>query len=179
MSGIKGKGIVVAPGIGHAIAACDILLPRMQSGPDWIFFAIAAVSVLYVLKAIRLSRESLHPIFKRFAIGFLIGLLYYVQWGKPTGDKPINNGIFFGVVTAAVFHQKRRRYYSRKLRDQVITRHFKDRKHEYDTKKHHIDHKVAFAKGGSHTLDNLRIMDRTKNPKKGAKWPSLWDMFFR
>ena len=151
----------------------------MQTGPNWIFIGIAAVCVLYALKAVRLTRESLRPIIKRFAIGFLIGLLYYVVQGKPTGDKPINNGIFFGAVVAAVFHKKRKRYYSRKLKDQVIERHFKGRKHEYDPKKHHIDHKVAFAKGGSHTLDNLRVLDRRKNLKKGAKWPGLWDMFFR
>jgi hypothetical protein len=128
--------------------------------PNWIFIAIAAVAGLYVLKAIRLSREALRPILLRFAVGFLIGMLYYAQWGQKTGDTLVHNGVFFGAVTAAIFHRKRRRHYSRKIRRQVIARDFKGREHEYDPKKHHIDHKVAFARGGSHTLDNLRIIVR-------------------
>ena len=145
----------------------------------WTFIAITIIFGLYILKVIRLTRESLRPLLRNFAIGFLVGLLYYAQWGKPTGDKPINNGIFFGAVTAAVLHKKRSRYYSPKLKKEVIARHFKGREHKYDPRKHHVDHKVAFAKGGSHTLDNLRVIDRKKNLQKGAKWPGLWDMFFR
>jgi hypothetical protein len=145
----------------------------------WIFIAITIVFGLYILKAIRLSREALRPVLRSFIIGFLIGLAYYLQWGKPAGDKLINNGIFFGVVAVAVLHRKRSRYYSQKLKKQVIARHFKGREHEYDPKKHHIDHKWPFARGGSHTRDNLRVMERAKNLRKGAKRPGLWYMFFR
>jgi hypothetical protein len=145
----------------------------------WIFYVIAGLFCLYILKAIRLARDGLRPVLRNFAIGFLIGMVYYYRWGQPTGDKLVNNGIFFGIIAAAILHRKRRRRRSPKLRRQVIARDFKDREHEYDPKKHHIDHKWAFSKGGGDTLDNLRVIDKTKNLRKGAKWPSFWDMFFR
>ncbi len=145
----------------------------------WAFIAIAIIFGLYILKAIRLSRESLRPILKRFAIGFLIGLLYYAQRGKATGDKPINNGIFFGVVVAAVFHKKRSRHIPRAIQRAARARDFKGREHEYNPKKHHYHHKQPFKWGGSHTLDNIRLIDKETNLKKGAKRPGLWDMFFR
>ena len=153
-------------------------MPPEQVG-RWIFIAITIVFGLYVLKAVRLSRESLRPILKRFILGFLIGLLYYAQWGKPSGDKPINNGIFFGALVAAVFHKKRSRHIPNAVKRAARARDFKGREHEYDPKKHHYHHKQPFARGGSHTLDNIRLIDKETNLKKGAKRPSLWDMFFR
>lgn len=149
------------------------------SQPNWLLIVLAGIAVLWVLKYIRLSRESIRPIFRHFAIGFVLGLLYYASWGQKAGYNPATCGVVFGILAAIIFHQKRRRYIPNAVRRAVKARDFKGREHKYNSKKYHYDHRVPFSKGGSHTIDNIRLIDATKNLKKGAKSPTLWDMFFR
>ena len=73
--------------------------------------------------------------------------------------------------------RKRSRSIPAKVRREVIARDLKGE--EYDSSKHHIDHKWAFSRGGGHTRDNLRVIEKEKNLRKGAKKPGVWDMFFR
>jgi hypothetical protein len=49
---------------------------------------------------------------------------------------------------------------------------------KYNRKKHELDHEVAFSKGGSHTEDNIRVVEKGKNRSKGAKSP-WWDLLGR
>ena len=48
---------------------------------------------------------------------------------------------------------------------------------KFDPKTHEIDHIVPFAKGGWHTPDNLRVMRKDANRRKGHREPSLADWF--
>lgn len=48
---------------------------------------------------------------------------------------------------------------------------------QYDPKAHHIDHVWPFSRGGGSTADNLRVIARTDNLRKGARKPRLRDMF--
>jgi 5-methylcytosine-specific restriction endonuclease McrA len=57
----------------------------------------------------------------------------------------------------------------------VIARDLKGEK--YDSRKHHIDHVWPFSGGGSHTVDNLRVIERRKNLRKGAKRPRIREMW--
>jgi hypothetical protein len=36
---------------------------------------------------------------------------------------------------------------------------------------------MAFSRGGSHTVDNLGVVSREKNLKKGAKHPRMREMW--
>jgi 5-methylcytosine-specific restriction endonuclease McrA len=70
---------------------------------------------------------------------------------------------------------KRSRHIPKSVKRAVIAR---DLKHDqYDPAKHHIDHVYPFSRGGSHTTDNLRVIAKTKNLKKGAKRPRMWEMW--
>jgi CRISPR/Cas system Type II protein with McrA/HNH and RuvC-like nuclease domain len=40
-----------------------------------------------------------------------------------------------------------------------------------------FDHYVPFSKGGSSDPDNIRIIPKKENRKKGAKMPSFFDRF--
>jgi 5-methylcytosine-specific restriction endonuclease McrA len=57
----------------------------------------------------------------------------------------------------------------------VIERDLKGQK--YDPKKHHIDHVWPYSRGGSSTEDNLRVLDKGENLKKGSKKPRIKDLF--
>jgi hypothetical protein len=67
----------------------------------------------------------------------------------------------------------RGRYITRKVKREVIERDLKGDK--YDSRKHHIDHIWPHSRGGSNTGDNLRVIGKKQNLRKGAKRPSLTD----
>jgi hypothetical protein len=146
---------------------------------DWFILVVAAVVALYALKAIRLSRDAVRPAVKLFLVGLLIGGGYHQLRGQAGGDYLIGDCLFFGFATAILLMPKRSRHIPAHIKKAVIARDFKGREHEYDPQKYDIDHKWAFARGGSHTIDNLRAMERGKNRRKGKKKPGLFDMFFR
>lgn len=145
---------------------------------DWAVLFVAILGYLYWLKALRLASDSARPALLLILGGFCIGLAYYFQYGVSRGDKPIADGMLFAFL-AFIFvpRRKRSRYISAKVRKAVIALDLKGQK--YDSRKHHIDHKWAYSRGGSNTIDNLRVIDRAANLRKGAKRPGIWDMFFR
>jgi len=71
--------------------------------------------------------------------------------------------------------KRRSRYISKATRRAVIERDLKGEK--FDPKKHHVDHVWPFSRGGSHTTDNLRVIEKKKNLRKGAKLPRMRDMW--
>jgi len=71
--------------------------------------------------------------------------------------------------------EKRSRYVSKATKRAVIARDLKGEK--FDPKRHHVDHVWPFSRGGSHTTDNLRVIEKEKNLQKGAKRPRLRDMW--
>jgi len=149
-----------------------------NAGLDWIVLIVAGIFVLYCLKAVRLSRDAVRQALRLFILGFLAGIVYYLWRGQMGGDPLWGDGLFFGVF-ALIFTRKRSRHIPADAKRRVIERDFKGRTHEYDPKRHHVHHKWAFARGGGHTPDNLRVIDKDKNLKKGKKRPGIWEMFFR
>jgi hypothetical protein len=147
---------------------------------DWTILAVAFIAVLYCLKAIRLSRDAVRQALRLALGGFLLGLVFYAVRGKEAGDLPLSDGLLFGFL-ALVFvpRRKRSRYIPADVRRAVIARDFKGREHEYNSQRHHIDHKWPHSRGGGNTTDNLRVLAKEKNLKKGAKRPGAGDMFFR
>jgi 5-methylcytosine-specific restriction endonuclease McrA len=68
----------------------------------------------------------------------------------------------------------RSRYIPAGIKRAVIARDLKGEK--FDSTKHHIDHIWPFVLGGGNTLDNLRVVERARNLKKGKKRPRLREM---
>jgi hypothetical protein len=46
---------------------------------------------------------------------------------------------------------------------------------KFDPKKHEYDHDVPFSRGGSHTVDNVRVVEKKMNRSKGNA-PPWWDV---
>jgi len=155
---------------------------RINGNPlvDWIILVVGFVTLLYYLKAIRLARATVRQALRLFVIGFLLGLIYYIVRGRLGGDSVVSDGFLFGFLAFLFLPRpKRSRYIPAKVKREIIARDLTTRGHKYDPRKHHIDHKWAFSRGGGHTPDNLRIVEKERNLRKGAKKPGIWDMFFR
>lgn len=73
---------------------------------------------------------------------------------------------------------QRKRHIPLRVRRQVIARHQRATGLVYDPTRDHIDHIVPFARGGNHSTDNLRIIPKTDNLRKGKSWPSPLDLFW-
>jgi hypothetical protein len=154
---------------------------RFTGNPDvdWVLLVVVGVGVLYSLKAIRLSRDWVRSVLRLFVLGGLTGIAYYLWRGKASGYSVQAYILLFGFGALLFLPGKRSRYIPAAVKREVIARDFKGREHEYDPRKHHLDHKWAFSRRGGHTTDNLRVIDKQANLKKGKKRPGLWDMFFR
>ena len=78
-----------------------------------------------------------------------------------------------GATIAVARLPKRSRYVRASVRRRVIARDLKGE--PYDSRTHHIDHIWPHARGGSNTADNLRVIPKKDNLKKGARKPGLKD----
>jgi hypothetical protein len=91
-----------------------------------------------------------------------------------TGNKAALIAWFCAAIAIAAV-KRRSRHVRASVKRYVIGRDLKDI--QYDPKAHHIDHVWPFSRGGSSTADNLRVVPRTSNLRKGARSPRLRDLF--
>jgi len=93
--------------------------------------------------------------------------------------EPVQVELASGFIAFCFFFRwqntKRSRYISQSTRRAVIERDLNGE--EYDSQRHHIDHRWPHARGGSNTIDNLRVIEKRKNLQKGAKRPRMRDMW--
>lgn len=148
-------------------------------GVDWIILAIGALACLYWLRALRLAREGVRLFLQNVAFASLAFIACQVVLAGM--QVPHNTAVALsGLAALVVFGVRRQRlrrsrYIPAGVRRAVIARDLKGE--EYDPTRHHVDHVWPFSKGGSHTADNLRVIDKKRNLKKGAKRPRLRDMW--
>jgi hypothetical protein len=146
---------------------------------DWIIFVIGALVCLYWLRALRLARQGARLFLRNlvFAVlAFIFCQLIFTVMKIPSNIAVVVSGVV-GVLVLGIRKKRfrRSRYYSKSVKREVIARDLKGE--EYDPAKHHIDHIWPYSKGGSHTADNLRVIAKEKNLKKGAKRPKMRDMW--
>jgi hypothetical protein len=84
-----------------------------------------------------------------------------------------------GLATPAYFalEWKRTRRIPAAMRREIIQEWEARTGRQFDPQVYEIDHKVPFAKGGWHTIDNLRVVRRDANRRKGHREPALEDWF--
>lgn len=149
---------------------------------NWIIFVIGALLCLYWLRALRLAREGVRLFLRNLlkavaAFCFSMALLAAIR--ARTHLLPSQEQVIAGFVALILFgkwqSRKRSRYISKSVKRAVIARDLKGE--EYDPAKHHIDHVWPFSKGGSNTSDNLRVITKDKNLKKGARRPRIGEMW--
>jgi hypothetical protein len=149
---------------------------------DWVIFVVGFIVCLYWLRALRLAREGARLFLKnllRAAIVFCALMAILTSTQQKTQLNVAQEEVIAGFVALIFFgrwqSRKRSRYISKSVRRAVIERDLKGEK--FDPERHHIDHVWPLSRGGSHTVDNLRVVAKEKNLKKGAKRPRMREMW--
>lgn len=147
---------------------------------DWGIFIAGALFCLYWLRALRLAREGVRYFLRNLAIAvgmffLIVGLLAVVreQSHLTAPEEQLIAG--FGALLFLAQRPRRSRYTPRSVRRAVIARDLKGEK--FDPARHHIDHVWPYARGGSQTEDNLRVIEKRRNLQKGSRRPRLRDMW--
>jgi hypothetical protein len=149
---------------------------------DWTIFVVGTFICLYWLRALRLAREGARVFLRNLTkaalfFGFVIFILSAER--TKTNLQPRQEQFAAGIVALFFFvrlqSQKRSRHIPKATRRAVIARDLKGEK--FDSKRHHVDHVWPYSKGGSHTTDNLRVIGKKKNLRKGAKRPRMGEMW--
>jgi hypothetical protein len=141
---------------------------------------IIAVIFLFLLLAIRRRRESILHWLRRaiFVEATYVGVtLFLAKLGKTT---PLES-VLGGVVAALIVMSRmpgRSRHIPKSVRRKKIAEFEYRTGKKFNPRKHELDHEVPFSRGGSHTDDNLRVVEKRKNRAKGAKSP-WWDLLGR
>lgn len=140
---------------------------------------VAGVVIFFLLVSIRRRREAIRHRIRRVIIveGVYLGVAYVMAQVGRTGIESLLGGI----VAALVVNQMmpgRSRHIPTSVRRRKIAEYELRTGKKFNPRKHELDHEVAFSKGGSHTEDNLRVVEKGKNRSKGAKSP-WWDLLGR
>ena len=168
-------------------------LDQLSSANPWLPLIVKAVLIalclrvcLYWLLALRRAREGVRHfarnLFYTAAAVYLVVLGFWmvahVQNGSPTAPIMFVSGLIFlagGIVSLRKRRRARKRTIPLRVRQAVKARDLGNT--PFDPDKHHIDHIWPFSRGGSHTPDNLRVIAKKENLRKGAKRPRLHDMW--
>jgi hypothetical protein len=149
---------------------------------DWLILGVGFVITLYWLKAFRLARDGVRLFLLNLVkagMVFLVALTVLTALQVQLEPKQLQG--ISGVIALLFFLRwhgaKRSRYIPKATKRAVTKRYAEETGEKYDPKKHHIDHRWPHSRGGSNTEDNLRVVEKGKNLKKGAKRPKLRDMW--
>jgi hypothetical protein len=147
--------------------------------PDsiWLLLILAFVAVLPGLIARR------HNIVYKLRAAVIamaaLGLTAYVaQQFESTKGAAIPLAFASEVIVLLWMRKPRRRRIPKSVRRSVIAKWEKKTGLTYDPQLYHLDHVVPFSDGGSHTVDNLRVLRSGENLQKGRELPQ-WDLWGR
>jgi hypothetical protein len=149
-----------------------------SSGLLVVSLLLAAPFAFYWIKVARRKRQELAFRLRRLAVAFalyfgVIGVLLNLAFSPLEALafgflSAIAGGLFF------VRPPNRNRRIPSAVRRAVIERDLKGER--FDPRIHHIDHIVPFSKGGDHSMENLRVLSRSRNLERGSRMPKLRDL---
>jgi hypothetical protein len=110
----------------------------------------------------------------------VVGVFGYIAYRVAQSDpRYLEAAPIIGIAVAIAIYAmrpKRGRSIPKAVRRKTIADWEKKTGKKFNPRKHEIDHVVPFSKGGSHTDDNLRVLEQGRNRSKGAQNP-WWDIF--
>ncbi len=147
---------------------------RGTSGVEVLLIGISILGWAWALRTLFAAREGILWTFKAALIGvfaFIAAQAILIAIGRTRNEAVV--GSYIASAGAMVLTPKRTRYVRSDIRKRVIGRDLKGM--PYDARKHHIDHIWPHSRGGSNTTDNLRVIGKKENLRKGANKPRLTD----
>ena len=132
------------------------------------------LAAFYVYNALHAQRDALRNALRRVVLAALLGFLTYTVCINRRAT-PGQTAAFttLAAILVIVTMPRRTRRIPKSVRRAVIARDLKGE--AFDPNKHHIDHIWPWSKGGGHTTDNLRVVSKKANLRKGARRPKLKD----
>ena len=150
----------------------------MPADPQ-ILYIIVGVAFFFLLVSIRRRREAIRHALRR---AIIVEATYFgVAYILAQVGRPMTEALLGGIVAALIVMpmiRGRSRHIPASVRRRTIAEHELRTGKKFNARKDELDHEVAFSKGGSHTEDNLRVVEKRKNRSKGAKSP-WWDLLGR
>jgi hypothetical protein len=143
----------------------------------WIPRLIVAFVIFLLLLSLRPRREAIRHWVRRIVIveaTYFAVVYLMVHIGRP----PIES-LLEGILAGFVVNQmqpRRSRHIPASVRRRKIAEYELRTGKKFNPRKHELDHGIPFSRGGSHTADNLSVMEKRRNRSKGAKSP-WWDLF--
>lgn len=144
-------------------------------------YVFGGLLLIYAFQVGRRRKALVRFRLKRIAVALLayaIGLLVGLEARLP-GYWPVAFAFF--AALAAGFVLVRPHHVSRRIpksvRAAVIARDLKGE--PFDGTRYHLDHIVPVSRGGDHSVENLRVVPREENLRKGNQMPGFWDLFGR
>lgn len=136
---------------------------------------VLALGLAHLIRVAYSMRQGFAWVLQAFFVAFIV-LLIAQAVAQAKGIQGQNAELISVAAASGAFalYPKRKRHIPARVRRDVISKHLK-KTGRYDPKEEHIDHIVPFSRGGSHTEDNLRVIPKKKNLKKGKKMPSPTD----
>lgn len=147
---------------------------------DILLKAVGAVVLLlllvWVVRHVMAIRQTVSQFVFAGAASVVLGVLTY-HVALANGLLPLDStgvGIGVGLLVFAA-GSRRSRHVPSRIRHKIEAEWEARTGKKINRRKKHLDHRVPFALGGGHTEDNLRIIDKGKNLRKGKKLPGLFD----
>ncbi|HKW87846.1 MAG TPA: HNH endonuclease signature motif containing protein [Candidatus Acidoferrales bacterium] len=146
------------------------------SSDQQLLIIIGLIAAIPVLLGIRRRREGIRYRLRKVLIveGIYLGLAYIML---RNGQPPLES-ILAGLVAAFIvnsFIKPRSRYIPASVKRKAKAEFELKTGTKFNPRKHEYDHDVPFSRGGSHTMDNIRVVERKKNRSKGSK-SAWWDV---
>jgi hypothetical protein len=140
---------------------------------------IGILVALPVMLGIRRRREAIRYALRKAIIleAVYFGVVYLMlRNGQPPLTTALAAIVAVFVVNSLI--KPRSRYIPASVRRKAKAEFELRTGKKFNSRKHEYDHEVPFSRGGSHTTDNLSVMERKKNRSKGAASP-WWDVLGR
>jgi hypothetical protein len=152
----------------------------MGDGPPVALYFFAALVVGLVLLAIYRRREFVAAKLRSafFALGGFALVILIARRYTTDGTKILLAALLAEVLIIFYTRPHRSRYIPRSEKRKAIERYERKTGQRYNPRRHHIDHVVPHARGGSNKADNLRVLDSERNLAKSDRSP-WWDVFGR
>jgi hypothetical protein len=126
------------------------------------------------------AREGVGWILKAALVGGMALIATQkVLLGIHRDQQDVTTGSLIAAGIAVALTPKRRRYISARVKRKVIANYERKTGRKYNSRQMDLDHVWPFSKGGSNTVDNLRVISRVENRRKGARKPRLKDWLKR